>query len=155
MLYEDPDATDIGDRDLIKELNLRLMDDPTYPIPEGYFKVKEKTPIYDYTLPESILDIVSEEKVLCIEVLDEIIFEIMGFHFIEPQISYDELMRVKPKVKNMFKPKAEALNYMKKVEKKARFNATSELGRMSAAEKIKNSQEIKPRLGLVLKMEVA
>lgn len=28
--------------------------DPNYPIPEGYFKQVEKTPIYEYRLPDYI-----------------------------------------------------------------------------------------------------
>jgi hypothetical protein len=38
LLYEDPDATDIVDRDLMKALNEKLMEDPNYPIPEGFSK---------------------------------------------------------------------------------------------------------------------
>ncbi len=42
MLFEDPDYTAIGDRALIKALNEKLANDPTYPIPEGYFKQTER-----------------------------------------------------------------------------------------------------------------
>jgi len=38
VLYEDPDATGMGDKDLIKALNEKVTNDPGYPIPEGFFK---------------------------------------------------------------------------------------------------------------------
>lgn len=38
VLYEDPDATGMGDKQLIKALNDKLATDPGYPIPEGFFK---------------------------------------------------------------------------------------------------------------------
>ena len=51
------------------------------------------------------------------EVLDGFINELFGFHFLEPMISYEERLKVKPQIRAA-KPQAEALNYMKKVEKK-------------------------------------
>lgn len=38
VLYEDPDATGLGDKQLVKALNDKLASDPGYPIPEGFFK---------------------------------------------------------------------------------------------------------------------
>jgi len=38
VLYDDPDATGIGDKELIKALNKKLQEDPSYQITEGYFK---------------------------------------------------------------------------------------------------------------------
>jgi hypothetical protein len=52
VLYEDPDATSVADGKLIKALNEKLAKDPNYPIPEGYVKQLEKTPIYDYIIPQ-------------------------------------------------------------------------------------------------------
>jgi len=34
------------DHQLIKALNDKLKKDPSYPIPEGYVKIGEKTPVY-------------------------------------------------------------------------------------------------------------
>ena len=52
MLYEDPDATDLATRDLLRALNEKVNQDNTYPIPEGFFKQVEKTPIYEYRVSE-------------------------------------------------------------------------------------------------------
>ena len=46
--------TTIGDMQLIKALNDKLAEDPNYPIPEGYFKQVEKTPIYYYRLVDEV-----------------------------------------------------------------------------------------------------
>lgn len=54
VLYEDPDATSVSDNKLIKALNEKLMSDPSYPIPEGYIKQQERTPIYEYIIPKNI-----------------------------------------------------------------------------------------------------
>ena len=43
MLYDDPDqVTFLTDKTVLNELNLKIQDDPNYPLPEGYFKVTEK-----------------------------------------------------------------------------------------------------------------
>lgn len=51
VLYEDPDATSVADTKLIKALNEKLAKDPNYPVPEGFMKQLEKTPVYDYVIP--------------------------------------------------------------------------------------------------------
>jgi len=35
-LFEDPDATAIGDPTLLNALNKKIQEDPNYPIPEDY-----------------------------------------------------------------------------------------------------------------------
>lgn len=61
--------------------------------------------------------------------------DLFGFHFIEPIVSLNEVQKVRPKVRGQFKPKAEALNYMKKVEKKQKIIAINDQGKMDAQEK--------------------
>ncbi len=56
VLYEDPDAGGMADKDLIKALNEKLEDDPSYPIPEGFMKQVERTAIYNYRLPEVLVE---------------------------------------------------------------------------------------------------
>ncbi len=104
LLFEDPDASGMGDQQLIKALNERLADDPDYPIPEGYFKQVERMPIYDYRVPDNAKDQISEDQVVCIEVMDELLNEIFGIHFLEPLVSFEERLKVRPVVKNLFKP---------------------------------------------------
>lgn len=73
MLYEDPDASSAADAKLIKALNDKLRVDPTYPIPEGYSKQMEKTPIYDFVVPKPLAAQMKESKVIVLEVLDQLL----------------------------------------------------------------------------------
>ena len=104
MLFEDPDASGMGDQQLIKALNDKLAEDPEYPIPEGYSKQVEKTPIYEYVLSEDVREQLPESKVVSIEIMDELLNEIFGIHFLEPLVSFHEKLKVRPIVKNLFKP---------------------------------------------------
>ena len=60
MLYDDPDATSASDAQLIKALNEKLRKDPLYPIPEGFIKQVERTPIFEYHIPEYIASQIGE-----------------------------------------------------------------------------------------------
>ena len=64
-------------------------------LPEGYQKVKEKSQIYSYELPPELLRAVGMAKAVSVEFLDELIFEMFDFHFLEPMITYDETIKVK------------------------------------------------------------
>jgi hypothetical protein len=61
-------------------------------------------------LPDSV--------VVSVELLDDLMNELFGLHILEPLVSFEEKLKVRPTVKNLIKPQAEALNYMKKVEKR-------------------------------------
>ncbi len=99
ILYEDPDLTFQSGEDLqlIKALNEKLKKDPNYPIPEGYIKVTEKTPVYEYKVPACLVDKLPESKLITIELLDDLINSALGFHFLEPVVSFEDY----PKVKSM------------------------------------------------------
>ena len=98
VLYEDPDATDPKDRPLIKALNEKLLSDNSYPVPEGFYKVVERTPLYEYKIPHQAADFIGESKVVAIETLDGWINDIFGFHILEPLISYEEKLKVKKSI---------------------------------------------------------
>jgi hypothetical protein len=104
VLFEDPDITSIGDKALIKALNEKLANDPNYLIPEGYHKQTERIANYTFLLPETIREQLPESKCDSIEVLDDIINSIFGFHFLEPLVTYEEHLKVRPLLKNMYKP---------------------------------------------------
>lgn len=50
--------------------------------------------------------------------MDELLNSLFGFHILEPLVSFEERLKVRPMIRNLVKPQAEALNYMKRVEKK-------------------------------------
>jgi len=157
ILYEDPDATGLGDRQLIKALNEKIAQDPSYPIPEGFYKQIEKTPIYEYKIPPlmysvdeegNIVDggMLSEAQVVSTEVFNEFLFELFGFHILEPLVKWEEKLKVRPLVRNQPKPQAEALNYMKRVEKKVKplEQQVNYQANLTADEKRKLNQEVRP-----------
>lgn len=49
--------------------------------------------------------------------MDEILFKALGVHFLEPLVHFEISYKVKPAINKVKKPQAEALGYMKKVEK--------------------------------------
>ena len=116
LLYEDPDAIDDKDHDLVLALTQKLQTDPDYPIPEGFMKIKEKRPEYNYDLPEFTKDIAGEPMVMSLMILDELLNQKLGLHFIEPTVSYVEKVKVKRTVSKIEKPESRtpvgAMSYM-------------------------------------------
>jgi len=84
-LFEDPEFVIGIDRPKLKQLNSQLVEEPGMEIPEGFYKVYEKEIIYDYSLPESLP--VKESQRVVTEVLDLLLHDIFGVHFIEPRAS--------------------------------------------------------------------
>ena len=57
-------------------------------------------------------------RVISLQLFDDLLKELFGFHFLEPVISYQESIRVKQVLhKPNIKYKAEALSYMNNLEK--------------------------------------
>jgi hypothetical protein len=162
VLFEDPDASSATDAKLIKALNDKLRSDPQYPIPEGYMKQLERTPVYDYQIPDSIRSQLPPSNAIVLEVLDSILNDKFGFHVLEPVVRFEERLKVKAMIKNPQGQnpngtQAEALSYMKRVEKKVKpiEQSLNPFASMSALEKIKLAQEVKPELNIELKLQVA
>ena len=51
FLYEDPEASALGDQEILRELNRQVEMNPDCELPEGYKKVTEKDIEYEYTFP--------------------------------------------------------------------------------------------------------
>ena len=97
ILYDDPDSTSIGDPKLLKALNKKLEENPEYPVPEGFSKVVEKDLVYRYEVPEFLP--MPENQRFCVEFLDELVHEIIGVHFLEPLVTYEESTKVRPRIR--------------------------------------------------------
>ena len=101
-----------------------------------------------------------ESHIVVIEAFDSILSDICGIHFLEPEVSFDSKTKVKSVITKQMKPeKAEALNYMKKVEKRAdSIEAAAKLGTAnayrSALDKRRDNLEVKPKINLALKLQV-
>ena len=165
ILYEDPDATALGDPDILRQLNKIVETNPDYPIPEGYRKVSQKSIEFEYIIPTHFA--IPEGTMICVELLDEIFDELFGLHIIEPIAQYITETKVQPSIVRPHKG-AIALKYMDGIDKpkklrqlapikKGSFDSTGGMGRSKsggvAAHKTK--EERKPKLSTCLKMEVA
>ena len=117
ILFEDPDASALGDRELVKELNKTIEARPDYPLPEGYKKISQREIVYQYVIPSEWG--LEEGRHICLELLDEICSHVIGFHFIEPMVEYKNITRVQP---TLIKPKKSAipLRYMDALQKEPR-----------------------------------
>lgn len=157
-LYEDPDQSGFADKELIHAIEQKLIQDPTYPVPEGFRKVTEKVPVYDFKIPACAAKVLSEGQVIGTQTMDEILFGAIGVHFLEPHIKFEHKVKVKSSIaKAKGKGQAEALGYMKKVDKNiedAQNKKSSAYSTMSAADKRREALEVKPKLNLALKMQV-
>ncbi|CAI2384566.1 unnamed protein product [Moneuplotes crassus] len=115
LLYEDPDATSLGDKKVLDELNRRIKVNPSYSLPEGYTKVYEKDFEYEYKLPEYYE--ISEAQRVSISILDSLCDKLFDFHFIEPMVKYRETVKVRPTFKKQINQQRQPLQYMKKIER--------------------------------------
>ena len=121
----------------------------------------EKIPIYNYHIPNCAKAVMEDKDIVCVETMDNILFDCLGIHFLEPQVSFDIKTKVKPaitKTKANNSGPAEALSYMKKAEKKQEGAEVAKKGTamsgLSAAEKRKLDMEVKPKINLALKLQV-
>lgn len=53
-------------------------------MPEGFKTVLEKVPIYNFNVVPSAAAVLKESQVVATEMMDQILFEAIGIHFLEP-----------------------------------------------------------------------
>lgn len=156
ILFEDPDATSIGDATLLKALNKKIKEDPNYPLPEEYRKVKEREINYVYKLPDFVK--INSTKRMCIEMLDDLIFKKFDFHFLEPLVSYNETLKVKPVIRKTFNNATEEKKtprYLQSLDKRQKPKELNDKASMSAYTKMRENKNRAPKLREVLALEVA
>ena len=64
-------------------------------MPKDFLRVKERVPVYNYTVPKDAVQFIGEAKATSVELLDELVSKIFDFHVIEPMVSMKEEYRVK------------------------------------------------------------
>ena len=84
MLYEDPEYVVGLDAGALAYYNSKLKEDPYFEPPHPFYKVYEPQLVYDYSLLDSIP--IKQSKRIGIEVLDEFIDDLFGFHIVEGRI---------------------------------------------------------------------
>jgi hypothetical protein len=110
ILYDDPDSTEMGDKELNKFLNDNLKADPDYALPDAYKKVYEKNLQMQFMFPPTIE--LPEAYTTCYEILDDIIQENLQFHLFEPMASFYSVAKAKMKILNPSSKPLMQNNYM-------------------------------------------
>lgn len=90
--YNEPDPG-MGDREVVKRLNLILEKDSNAVMPEGYRKVTETDIEIVYKVPE-VLEF-TESNSVAVGALDDILFKCLGVHFLEPIIVVKQVTRAR------------------------------------------------------------
>lgn len=103
MMFDDPDqVTFLTDKTVLNELNQKILEDPDYPLPEGYFKVVDRQMNLRYELPDYLP--IAESKKVSLTLLDEVINELFDFHFLVPIATFDNILKVKPSFNILSRP---------------------------------------------------
>jgi len=58
--------------------------------------VTEKSPLYEYRIPDYVADSLPESQLVSVYLMDDLLFEVMGIHFLEPLVSFDEKVKCRP-----------------------------------------------------------
>ena len=103
VLFEDPDLTVMADPELLKALNKKLLENPDYPVPEGFKKIKEKTLISNYEVPRFIP--INESIKMALEVLDDLMFQKFQIHILEPIVKTQNIFKIRPIIRKEFSDK--------------------------------------------------
>jgi hypothetical protein len=81
QLFDEPEACYTNEEEAVKVLNKKLQENPDYILPEGYKKITETRVFYDHKI---YLQAMSPTYKEVYEVLDEMLFDALKFHIIEP-----------------------------------------------------------------------
>ena len=103
LLFEDPDLTVMADPELLKALNKKLAENPDYPVPEGFKKVKELTLVSNYEVPKFIQ--MGESTKVALEMLDSLMFEKFQIHILEPIVKPKTVFKIRPIIRKEFADK--------------------------------------------------
>ena len=81
----------------------------------------EKTAVYQYKVPESIFFELRESQVNVVEILDSILFEAMGVHFLEPKVTFEMKYNVKQAISKQMQLGADPFSFVNSPAKKPSF----------------------------------
>ena len=106
---------------MLAELNRKISNDPNFKLPEGYTKIVDKEVLSNYKIPDFIP--MKQSQRIVIEVLDQLLFDKFGFHFIEPMTTIKDTVSVKPMVSYLAKDPLHALETNNKIIPKTTVRA--------------------------------
>lgn len=90
--YDEPDPG-VGDREVVKRLNVILEKDPEAELPEGYKKVVENEVDIQFTVPDLLG--FSESQKIGIGILDSLLEKLFSVHILQPIITVKSVSRAR------------------------------------------------------------
>ncbi|CAK88326.1 unnamed protein product (macronuclear) [Paramecium tetraurelia] len=127
QLYDDPDNMYFAQKEVIKEFNKKLAEDPKYVLPEGYKSQKEEVVKFYHVFE------IQDGNTFAYQILDEIVYNVCKCHIIEPLTAKEFQIICKPNllgyVESKVKQNLEKDHYMEqknKLLKKSVIGAQSE-----------------------------
>ena len=82
------------DKEILSLLETRYSLNTNIPLPPGFTKLVKKKVEYEYKLPYKIQKIYGEKKVICYEILDDLISKAFDTHIIEPKLKLKEVFEI-------------------------------------------------------------
>ncbi len=98
VLYRNPDATALGDPDVLTELNRAVAKNPAQILPEGYAKVEEESLRFEHVLSRTVAATLPESLRITVELLDSIVSDSFDQHFVESVSRVEGRIKVCPLV---------------------------------------------------------
>lgn len=97
LLFDNSDVSQLSkkDQETLKQLNEKLAEDPEVPLPEGFSKVRERVSECDYSIPDYMHSYLGQATVESVTVLDDLINELFGIHFLEPNVTFRESVKAR------------------------------------------------------------
>ncbi|CAD8181583.1 unnamed protein product [Paramecium octaurelia] len=155
QLYDDPDNMFFDQKDVIKEFNKKLAEDPKYVLPEGYKTQKEEIIKFNYAFE------IPDSNTIAYSVLDDIVFKVCNCHLIEPITTKEFQLVCRPNmlgyVESKVKQNLEKDHYMEQKNKSMRKSASVSQSLSNVPTQPKRNLEIEPfrQYGLGIKLELA
>lgn len=152
VLYTDPETTVLGDQELLKELNRIVKSNPDYPLPEGYRKVTDKQPTFQFIISPSLEGVIGEGRKVATEILDGIVSEaIAGLHIMESIVKHEARTKVCPDIVRPLKQNLPS-RYMDLLEKKVKPRSLEAAGTVPLMKKlaIEPERKLPPSMKLVI-----
>eukprot|EP00831_Metopus_contortus_P009565 TRINITY_DN13687_c0_g1_i4.p1 TRINITY_DN13687_c0_g1~~TRINITY_DN13687_c0_g1_i4.p1 ORF type:complete len:659 (+),score=110.04 TRINITY_DN13687_c0_g1_i4:251-2227(+) len=154
VLYTDPEAASllVEDQRLLRELNAMVEKSPNYPLPEGFKKIQEKEIVYVYELNSKLLAD-RESLRISLEIVDEILHQFLGVHFIEPHATVEFITKVVP---DPLKVQGALTTFHSRYVDMASSKPRSvKLGELEAVRKTKPEAFLRPKMSIQTKIVVA
>ncbi|KRX07542.1 Armadillo-type fold [Pseudocohnilembus persalinus] len=97
-IIQEPEILNIrGDPEVIRSYNEKLRIDPQIPIPDSYKKYKEQDFGTYYIINDKLKQFIPESQLICYEIINDLVYEVVGSNIIEPVTQIETNVKIKPK----------------------------------------------------------